>query len=71
MKLAFIGTGYVGLVSATAFAEMGNEVTCVDVDASKVERLKSGKLTIYEPGLDELFVRNIKEHRLPFYDPSQ
>ncbi len=66
MKLAFIGTGYVGLVSATAFAEMGNEVTCVDVDASKVERLKSGKLTIYEPGLDELFVRNIKEHRLHF-----
>lgn len=66
MKLAFIGTGYVGLVSATAFAEMGNEVTCVDVDASKVEKLKSGKLTIYEPGLDELFVRNIKEHRLRF-----
>jgi UDPglucose 6-dehydrogenase len=66
MKLAFIGTGYVGLVSATAFAEMGNEVTCVDVDAAKVEKLKSGKLTIYEPGLDELFVRNIKEHRLRF-----
>lgn len=66
MKLAFIGTGYVGLVSATAFAEMGNDVTCVDVDQKKVEKLSNGKLTIYEPGLDELFIRNIREHRLSF-----
>jgi UDPglucose 6-dehydrogenase len=66
MKLAFIGTGYVGLVSATAFAEMGNDVICVDVDQKKVEKLSQGKLTIYEPGLDELFVRSIREHRLSF-----
>jgi len=66
MKLAFIGTGYVGLVSATAFAEMGNDVTCVDVDQKKVDKLSQGKLTIYEPGLDELFVRSIREGRLCF-----
>lgn len=66
MKLAFIGTGYVGLVSATAFAEMGNDVMCVDVDQNKIDKLSAGKLTIYEPGLDELFVRNIREHRLKF-----
>jgi UDPglucose 6-dehydrogenase len=66
MKLAFIGTGYVGLVSATAFAEMGNDVICVDVDQKKVDKLSQGKLTIYEPGLDELFVRSIREHRLSF-----
>jgi len=66
MKLAFIGTGYVGLVSATAFAEMGNDVTCVDVDQTKVDKLSQGKLTIYEPGLDELFVRSIREGRLHF-----
>jgi len=66
MKLAFIGTGYVGLVSATAFAEMGNDVTCVDIDQKKVEKLSQGKLTIYEPGLDELFVRSIREGRLHF-----
>ncbi len=66
MKLAFIGTGYVGLVSATAFAEMGNDVVCVDVDQKKVDKLSQGQLTIYEPGLDELFVRTIKEGRLRF-----
>jgi len=66
MKLAFIGTGYVGLVSATAFAEMGNDVVCVDVDQKKVDKLSQGKLTIYEPGLEELFVRSIREHRLSF-----
>ncbi|HTH57270.1 MAG TPA: UDP-glucose/GDP-mannose dehydrogenase family protein [Cyclobacteriaceae bacterium] len=66
MKVAFIGTGYVGLVSATAFAEMGNDVTCVDVDQKKVDKLSSGKLTIYEPGLDDLFLRNIRENRLSF-----
>lgn len=66
MKLTFIGTGYVGLVSATAFAEMGNDVICVDVDQAKVERLRAGELTIYEPGLEELFIRNIRENRLVF-----
>lgn len=66
MKLAFVGTGYVGLVSATAFAEMGNDVICVDVDQKKVDKLSQGKLTIYEPGLDELFIRSIREHRLSF-----
>lgn len=66
MKLAFIGTGYVGLVSATAFAEMGNDVTCVDVDLKKIEKLKSGKLTIYEPGLEDLFERNVRDGRLNF-----
>jgi UDPglucose 6-dehydrogenase len=66
MKLTFIGTGYVGLVSATAFAEMGNNVICIDVDQDKVQRLNAGQLTIYEPGLEELFIRNIKENRLTF-----
>jgi UDPglucose 6-dehydrogenase len=66
MKLSFIGTGYVGLVSATAFAEMGNDVMCVDNDESKVQKLKSGKITIYEPGLETLFERNIREQRLQF-----
>ena len=66
MKIAFIGTGYVGLVSATAFAEMGNEVICVDVDSKKVEKLCSGKLTIYEPGLEDLFMRNVRDGRLKF-----
>jgi UDPglucose 6-dehydrogenase len=66
MKLTFIGTGYVGLVSATSFAEMGNDVICVDVDQTKVERLRAGELTIYEPGLEELFIRNIRENRLVF-----
>jgi UDPglucose 6-dehydrogenase len=66
MKLSFIGTGYVGLVSATAFAEMGNDVMCVDNDESKVQKLKNGKITIYEPGLETLFERNIREQRLQF-----
>ncbi|AFM05568.1 nucleotide sugar dehydrogenase [Bernardetia litoralis DSM 6794] len=66
MKLAVIGTGYVGLVSGTCFAETGNQVTCVDIDESKINRLKSGKLTIYEPGLQVLFERNIKQERLLF-----
>ncbi|MEI7907156.1 MAG: UDP-glucose/GDP-mannose dehydrogenase family protein [Bacteroidota bacterium] len=66
MKLSFIGTGYVGLVSATAFAEMGNDVICVDVDENKVQKLKNGKITIYEPGLETLFERNVREQRLQF-----
>ena len=66
MKIAVIGTGYVGLVTGTCFAETGNNVTCVDIDKSKVEKLSSGQVTIYEPGLEKIFVRNEKEGRLHF-----
>lgn len=66
MKIAVIGTGYVGLVSGTCFAETGNRVTCVDIDSAKVEKLGSGQITIYEPGLEKIFLRNIKESRLSF-----
>ena len=66
MKIAVIGTGYVGLVTGTCFAETGNTVTCVDIDEKKINTLSSGKLTIYEPGLEKLFVRNQKEGRLHF-----
>lgn len=66
MKIAVIGTGYVGLVTGTCFAETGNEVTCVDIDQSKVDRLSAGVITIYEPGLEKLFIRNQKEGRLHF-----
>jgi UDPglucose 6-dehydrogenase len=66
MKIAVIGTGYVGLVSGTCFAETGNNVTCVDIDQAKVTKLRSGQITIYEPGLEKLFERNVKEGRLHF-----
>ncbi len=66
MKIAVIGTGYVGLVTGTCFAETGNMVTCVDIDVNKINSLSSGKLTIYEPGLEKLFLRNQKEGRLHF-----
>ncbi|AFK02155.1 nucleotide sugar dehydrogenase [Emticicia oligotrophica DSM 17448] len=66
MKIAVVGTGYVGLVTGTCFAETGNQVTCVDIDERKVEKLRKGKLTIYEPGLDIIFDRNTKEGRLMF-----
>lgn len=66
MKLAVIGTGYVGLVSGTCFAETGNTVTCVDIDETKINKLKNGQLTIFEPGLEKLFLRNQKEGRLHF-----
>ena len=66
MKIAVVGTGYVGLVTGTCFAETGNTVTCVDIDAAKIEKLNAGKITIYEPGLEKLFLRNQKEERLKF-----
>ncbi len=66
MKIAIIGTGYVGLVTGTCFADVGNNVICVDNDASKIDRLNNGEIPIYEPGLDRLVVRNFKEGRLTF-----
>jgi UDPglucose 6-dehydrogenase len=66
MKLAMVGAGYVGLVTAACFAEMGNEVTCVDADKSKVEALEQGIIPIYEPGLEDYIKRNTQEHRLFF-----
>jgi UDPglucose 6-dehydrogenase len=66
MKIAVVGTGYVGLVTGTCFAETGNKVTCVDIDKPKVEKLSEGQITIYEPGLEKIFLRNINEERLRF-----
>ena len=66
MDISVIGTGYVGLVTGTCFAETGNMVTCVDIDEKKVKKLSSGKVTIYEPGLEKIFERNEKEGRLKF-----
>ncbi len=66
MKITVVGTGYVGLVTGTCFAETGNKVSCVDIDKFKVEKLSNGQITIYEPGLEKIFLRNIKEGRLTF-----
>ena len=66
MKIAVVGTGYVGLVTGTCFAETGNDVICVDIDKSKIDKLTNGQITIYEPGLEKLFLRNLREERLSF-----
>lgn len=66
MKITVVGTGYVGLVTGTCLAETGNHVCCVDIDEKKVNKLRNGQITIYEPGLEKLFERNLKEERLSF-----
>ena len=65
-RIAVIGTGYVGLVTGTCFADLGNNVVCMDIDRSKVERLKEGESPIYEPGLEEMLHRNLKAGRIHF-----
>src|SRR5271165_3813586 len=66
MRIAMVGTGYVGLVAGTCFADSGNEVQCVDIDAEKIRLLQEGILPIYEPGLLELVRRNVEDKRLSF-----
>ena len=78
MRIAMIGTGYVGLVSGVCFSDFGHDVVCVDKDASKIARLEAGEIPIYEPGLEELMARNVAAgrlalvfRRLAFHLPAQ
>ena len=66
MKIAVVGTGYVGLVTGTCFAQTGNTVICVDNNTEKIGLMKTGRIPIYEPGLEKLFLRNVEEKRLSF-----
>src|SRR5690606_4917054 len=66
MNISIIGTGYVGLVTGTCFAETGNQVNCIDINEDKIKQLRAGKTPIYEPGLENLLERNIKENRITF-----
>jgi len=71
MKLTMVGVGYVGIVSGTGFASLGNDVICLDTDETKIEMLKNGRMTIYEPGLEEIFKTNLKAGRLIFTTDSK